>query len=58
MSQSELTQDEIYDITHEQFDLWLADNSPISAVTRERCEDAFHSGWHYGREAGRKESLS
>jgi hypothetical protein len=58
MSAAELTRDEIYELTHEQFDLWLQDNSPMPAWVMDKCEDAFHIGWHYGREAGRQEAAS
>jgi hypothetical protein len=55
MSGTELTQDEINDLVAEQFDSWFEDNTPMSAWVAEKCQEAFHSGWHFGREAGRQE---
>jgi hypothetical protein len=45
----ELTQDHISELIREEFDMWLSDAGPMSATVKEKCEEAFHSGWHFGR---------
>jgi hypothetical protein len=44
-----LTQDHISELIREEFDMWLSDAGPMSATVKEKCEEAFHSGWHFGR---------